>query len=147
MRTCTKCHVEKPESDFFVRDKSTGRLHAQCKGCYAVHRKTYYLAHYEKYKESYLKRARQRRRQLKREYQIRMLEYLKDKACITCGENDIRVLELDHIDPATKLFSISQSVKLGFSWTDVVEELKKCQVLCANCHKRRTAEQYNWYKN
>ena len=75
-----------------------------------------------------------------------MLEYLSDKSCADCGESDIRVLELDHLDPTTKVFSISQAVKLGHSWNSVMNEINKCQILCANCHKKRTAQQFGWYK-
>jgi len=75
-----------------------------------------------------------------------MFEYMSTKACANCGEVDIRVLELDHLNPQTKRFTISQAVKLGYGWDDVLTEIKKCQVLCANCHKKRTAQQFNWYK-
>ncbi len=76
-----------------------------------------------------------------------MLEYLEDKACAICGESDLVVLEMDHIDPSSKFFSISQAVKLGHSWAIILEELAKCRVLCANCHKRHTAKQFGWYKS
>lgn len=129
-----------------MRDKSTGRLHAQCKECYKVHRANYYTMHYQKYHAEYLLRAKLRREKLRIEYRTNILAYLSDKSCIDCGESDIRVLEFDHIDPSKKLFSISQGVTLGFKWYEIKDELKKCQILCANCHKRRTAQQYKWYK-
>jgi 5-methylcytosine-specific restriction endonuclease McrA len=25
-------------------------------------------------------------------------------------------------------------------------EIEKCQILCANCHLRKTANDFNWYK-
>jgi len=75
-----------------------------------------------------------------------MIEYLADKTCVDCGEHDIRVLELDHLDPQLKKFTISQAVRLGKGWEEVEQELKKCQILCANCHKKRTAKQFSWYK-
>lgn len=146
MRTCTKCHIEKEEKDFFVRNKHSGRLHAQCKLCYKDNRQTYYAYHYAKYKDAYLVRAKIRRDRIRAEFHSNMLNYMYDKACEDCGEADIRVLELDHINPKLKSFMISQSVKLGFSWDNVLEEIKKCRVLCANCHKKRTAQQFNWYK-
>ena len=76
-----------------------------------------------------------------------MFAFLSDQACAVCGEHDIRVLELDHIDPTKKKFTISQAVRLGFAWDEVLQEIAKCQILCANCHRKRTAEQYGWYKN
>ncbi len=147
MKICTKCLAEKSESEYFVKDKKSGRLHAQCKLCYKEHRQSYYAHHYEKYKESYLLRAKAHREKLRAEFRSNMLQYMSDKACIDCDEADIRVLELDHIDPKSKLFNVSQAVKLGHTWKEVVAEIKKCRILCANCHKRRTAKQFNWYKS
>jgi hypothetical protein len=146
VKICTKCAETKSDGEYFVRDKASGRLHAQCKECYTAQRKLTYAVHYEKYKASYLRRAKVRREELRREFQDNMLAYLSDKQCSDCKENDVRVLELDHIDAKLKAFTVSQAVKLGFSWAEVLEELKKCRVLCANCHKRRTAQQYHWYK-
>lgn len=146
MKSCTKCGENKSLNEYFLKDKKSGRLHAQCKACYKAHRQTYYRIHYERYKDSYLKRAQARRRKVRLEFRTNMLEYLSDKSCLDCGESDIRVLELDHIDPSTKLFNISQAVKHGYSWQDVLNEIKKCQILCANCHKKRTAQQFGWYK-
>ena len=53
-----------------------------------------------------------------------MLEYLSHKECVLCGESDIRTFEFDHLDPSKKSFSISQAVKLGFTWGEVVLEIK-----------------------
>jgi 5-methylcytosine-specific restriction endonuclease McrA len=146
VKICTKCGLEKFESDFFVKDRRTGRLHAQCKLCYKEHRQTYYSHHYATYRDLYLKRAKVRRDKLRAEFRSNMLDYLSDKACVDCGEDDIRVLELDHIHPEQKNFNISQAVKFGYSWEEVLTEMAKCRILCANCHKRRTAQQFSWYK-
>jgi 5-methylcytosine-specific restriction endonuclease McrA len=145
-KTCTKCGEDKLLSDYFVRDKKTGRMHAQCKECYKTHRQSYYTAHYQKYRQDYLERAKKSRNRLKTIFRTNMIAYLIDKSCVECGEHDARVLEFDHVDPSQKKFMISQAVKLGYAWKDVLQELKKCQVLCANCHKRRTATQFGWYK-
>lgn len=146
MKTCSKCKLSKTEADYFVKDRKTGRLHAQCKDCYRDHRKTYSKLHYEKYGDDYRARAKARRQRLKTEFRDGIVAYLSGNACVICGENDIRALEFDHIDPKNKLFNISQAVRLGYSWDDVSRELKKCRILCSNCHKKHTSTQFNWYK-
>ena len=146
MKTCSKCSVDKPETEYFVKDKRTGRLHAQCKACYKEHRKTYYAEHYDKYRDEYRKRAKVRRVIARRNLQNRLIEYLSDKACVMCGESDVRVLEFDHIDPTTKRFGISTAITDVRKWIDISQEIEKCQILCANCHKKRTAAQYGWFK-
>jgi len=146
MKQCTKCNEAKPLSDFFVKDKKTGRLHSQCKACYKLHRQSYYVQHYLKYGDAYRERATLRRAAIRKELQINMLRYLKDKSCVICGEHDIRTLEFDHLDPATKSFGIAKGITDGRNWDVILTEIKKCRILCANCHKKHTASQRNWYK-
>lgn len=146
MKTCSKCGLEKNESEYYVKDSKSNRLHAHCKSCYREHRKTFYAKHYVMYGDSYRERARLRRAAARNEFRNKMLGYLEGKSCVICGENDIRTFELDHLDPSQKLFSISQAVRLGYKWNEVEKELLKCRILCANCHKKHTAEQYGWYK-
>lgn len=61
--------------------------------------------------------------------------YFKDKVCVQCGSN--YRLELDHIDPITKITHVIWS----FSESKRNSELEKCQVLCRICHKIKTAKQ------
>lgn len=54
--------------------------------------------------------------------------------CAICGYNKCSdALELHHIDPSQKEFGISARVDI--SWEKTSEELKKCILLCANCHR------------
>tara|TARA_Y100000593_G_scaffold94859_1_gene196695 strand:+ start:11413 stop:11883 length:471 start_codon:yes stop_codon:yes gene_type:complete len=64
-----------------------------------------------------------------------------------CKVNDPIMLDFDHIDRSTKKFGICQGVNRGIAWTTILEEIGKCQVLCANCHRERTARQtYHMFK-
>ena len=109
--------------------------------------KQYHVEHYEKYKEHYRERAKIRHMILRTVFREKLRRFLLAHPCVKCGESDPVVLEFDHIDPSRKLFSISQGYMGGQPWRNVQAEIDKCQVLCANCHKRRTAAQFNWYKN
>ena len=67
-------------------------------------------------------------------------EYLNDlllEGCIECGISDVRVLQFDHVpERGVKKFKISST---GFKpWRSFLEELAKCDVVCANCHAIRT---------
>jgi hypothetical protein len=51
--------------------------------------------------------------------------------------DDPVVLEFDHL--RDKLFDIGQSLPYR-NWQTILDEIAKCDVLCANCHRRRTAK-------
>ena len=63
-----------------------------------------------------------------------------------CGANDPRVLEFDHRDPNTKLDHVTSLARRGAAWARIEAEIAKCDIRCANCHRRRTAAQFNWPK-
>lgn len=72
-----------------------------------------------------------------------LYNYLLTHPCVDCSENDPVVLEFDHLDPKKKINNISSM--MGNSWHSIKIEIDKCDVVCANCHRRRTAKTYNWY--
>lgn len=84
-----------------------------------------------------------RQKKLLHEY---VFQYLLDHPCIDCGESDPLVLEFDHIDPVNKKADICKLVTTNSRLSKVKKEIKKCEVRCANCHKRRTARQTNNWK-
>lgn len=82
-------------------------------------------------RSDYLKKAvATRRRKLK----IKAIETMGG-ACMICGYNKHpSILDFHHIDPKTKAFGISSG---GFSrsWVSIENEIKKCILVCANCHR------------
>jgi 5-methylcytosine-specific restriction endonuclease McrA len=147
MKICSICGVAKSEQEFFYRNKLAEKLHAQCKNCYVLKRRQIWRDHYYKYGSGYRERAVERSRRIKDALRGQMMQYLSDKGCVSCGNTDIRVLEFDHIDPKTKSFSIARAIASTLSWENILKEIAKCQILCANCHKIKTAEQQGWYRN
>ena len=65
-----------------------------------------------------------------------MLEYLRTHACVDCGETDLLVLEFDHL--RDKKYNIAEMINRDFTWASILREIEKCEVVCANCHRRRT---------
>lgn len=88
--------------------------------------------HYESNKENYAessKAARARRRE-------RMKE-LKDKPCTDCGiAYPYYVMQFDHIG-TDKVAGVARLAQLK-SWQTVLDEIAKCELVCANCHAERT---------
>ena len=70
--------------------------------------------------------------------------YLKSNPCVTCGETRIPCLQFDHLDGSAKEANVAQMTRSN-SLEKIIAEIAKCQVLCANCHAMKTAEDFNWY--
>jgi len=132
MRRCGRCGQDKPLSDFAWRRRAKGQRHNYCRSCQAEYRREHYLANREKYIG--LAQARNRRRYAERTELL--VEYFNDHPCVDCGERDPVVLEFDHL--RDKAFNVASKMT-HYGWDAVLEEIAKCEVVCGNCHKRRTA--------
>lgn len=94
------------------------------------------------------RRNEQNRRCAKNRYEKNrklLWEYLLEHPCEDCAESNPVYLELDHLVPAEKTAAIS-NVIMSWSWEKILTEIAKCRVLCANCHRLRTAEHLGWYR-
>ena len=65
-----------------------------------------------------------------------MHEYLSQKSCADCGENDAEVLTFDHVR-GEKRDDVSNMVRYGLSIKTIALEIEKTDVVCFNCHMRR----------
>lgn len=68
--------------------------------------------------------------------------YLAAHPCVDCGEGDREVLDFDHV--AGKVSLVSALVAWGAPRTRIEAEIARCQVRCANCHRRVTARRAGW---
>lgn len=70
------------------------------------------------------------------------IKYLGGK-CIEC--NSTKELNFDHINPDTKSYTITSM--LSYSNEKIMKELKKCQLLCLDCHKNKNRVEGSYSKN
>lgn len=71
--------------------------------------------------------------------------YIRGKFCEDCGYDDWRILEFDHLPKYDKYKDISTLISGGYSVKKIEEEIKKCSIVCPNCHRHRTLmRQKNW---
>lgn len=85
-------------------------------------------------------KALQSNRDAKDRLKKRINKYKADFGCADCGNCDPRVLDLHHRDRAEKVESVNV-MRVRASTADVMKEAAKCDVLCANCHRIRHAEE------
>jgi len=74
-----------------------------------------------------------------------IIAYLLAHPCEECKESDIRCLEFDHLDPATKYKNIADMINAN-GHARLIAEIAKCRVLCRCCHKRHTDVQQDQNK-
>lgn len=100
---------------------------------------------YAKNKERIGKKKVLQSKNLRRRNMDFVIDYLNKNPCIDCGECDFRVLEFDHKLPADKVGNICDMSRKGYSIEKIKIEIEKCCVRCANCHRRKTSIDFNWY--
>ena len=126
---CVKCEQERVKYSPYCRD----------------HKRDYDREYYQKNKEKMLaqrKVTRPKKRQEKRDW---LFEYLNNHPCVDCGETNKIVLEFDHQDSKTKKYDVSILMLGSYSLPTLIREVEKCDVRCANCHMKRTAEDQEWW--
>jgi hypothetical protein len=92
--------------------------------------------HYSANKARYIAQAAASKRRLRLERTTWLLEYFEEHPCRDCGESDPVVLDFDH--RGDKAFEICEVLTYR-RWDTILAEIAKCDVVCANCHRRRTA--------
>lgn len=140
MKLCTKCKLEKPESEFNLKSKEKGTRQSACRIC----TRRQVRKHYSENKSYYLSKTKERNARTRLEIRKFIWRYLESHPCIDCGQNDPIVLEFDH--QHSKKINVSHTTKNNYSIEKLMKEIDKCEVRCANCHRRKTALELNWYK-
>jgi len=139
LKRCSRCGQAKPLDEFPWKVKSRGLRRVWCRDCCRAYGREHYRAHTPYYLDK-TKKRRVIERPLVRE---RVYEYLREHPCVDCGQTNILMLDFDHRDPALKRVTVSRLIRSA-SWPSVAAEIAKCDVRCANCHRRRTAQQFAW---
>lgn len=62
-------------------------------------------------------------------------EYKSSLSCEECGESHIATLDFHHIDPTEKESGVTASIRRWGNKERTIKEIKKCTVLCSNCHR------------
>jgi hypothetical protein len=136
MKRCGRCAELKPLEEFAWRRKAKGQRQTYCRACQAAYNHDHYLAN----KQLYVERAVARKEKLRVERTTFLLDYFASHPCTDCGENDPLVLEFDHL--GGKLFDIGNELPYR-AWDSILAEIEKCEVVCSNCHRRRTKRRQN----
>lgn len=132
-KTCAKCGETKEKTEFGKNKGKKDGLQTWCRLCVKIYNKTYYVNTPE----------RNTQRLAWKEKNIPILQdyiwdYLTNNPCVDCAESNPIVLEFDHL--ADKEFTIGEYTHKGGNLDKLKLEIDKCEVRCANCHRKITAK-------
>lgn len=132
IKHCTGCCEEKPLEKFARDSAAPDGRRANCAVCAARASQAGY--HRNGGRE---KAAVRRKALLSKRYAE--VEKLKDVPCMDCGGRFPRIcMDFDHVH-GEKIDSISRMLRKAFSWELILAEMAKCEIVCSNCHRVRTA--------
>ena len=131
-KMCIKCREVKEESEFRFKNKSNPKyLRSHCIPCAREYDRKRWKERTPALKKQTRKLAKER---IDAKFE-KLALYLLSKPCVDCGENDIRCLDFDHL--MNKNYDISVAMQKK-NWEVICEEIVKCEVRCANCHRKIT---------
>jgi hypothetical protein len=139
-KLCSTCGEVKPLSSFHRKRAARDGLQSMCKPCNIEQAKRFHaenLDHCRKRIGDWMRRVDTANKE-------RVLEVLLANPCVDCGEDDPVVLEFDH--QGDKVFTVASALHWHVRWEVIAEEIDKCEVRCANCHRRRHAEEAGWFR-
>lgn len=127
-KTCTRCGLEKPLTEFNFKNKVKGKRQAMCKECQrARERELYGMSYKEKNKDKYRNNRKKYRQKIRD-----IINRIKSVGCCVCGEKEPCCLDFNHL--RDKEFVIAAATDISVE--RLMKELEKCVVLCANCHRK-----------
>lgn len=128
LHPCGRCKRQLPATEF-ARYRE-GRQ-SYCRACQKAYDADWYRAN---------KAKRQAKVRADRRAHVEWLDSLKQgRPCADCGRSyPPYVMEWDHLPGSVKTLVISDTRRSAFSRKRILEELAKCELVCANCHRERT---------
>jgi hypothetical protein len=93
--------------------------------------KLYSKKYYEKNKKEIIKKHLAHKRGIAK----RFAEYKATLHCTRCGQNHPATLDFHHVEKSKDNVHLHLLVRGGHFWKRIMQEVDKCVVLCANCHR------------
>lgn len=140
-KICSICKQSKPLTEFNRNKRKRDGLQTHCRICSKEKSKGHYNSNQETHKQN----TKIHKQKVIKETRQFAYSYLSNHCCIDCQEHDPIVLEFDHVR-GEKRNAVSFMISRGCSLAAVKAEIEKCDVRCANCHRRKTAKDLNWYR-
>lgn len=141
VRWCKRCEQFKPKDRFLAWSTRGGVVQQRghcldCRETYAEERAAELVDYRRQYNAAKRTVKRERDRQRREEVKA-AVDKLKDVPCADCGKRFPSVaMDFDHLGGKTK--SIATMVGGAYKLDLILEEIKRCEIVCACCHRIRT---------
>lgn len=139
MKTCGKCELNLSYDDFCVKNHTKDGYSYYCRECSSKQAKKYY-----KNTPSVKAKTIKRNKKFLLEKKVYVYNYLLNHPC-ACGEARPECLDFDH--QHNKIMNVSTMISKNWGLNTIKSEIEKCVVLCSNCHRAKTAKDFNWYNS
>lgn len=139
MKWCPGCEDHKPIEEFAPNKARKDGVQSHCR----THHRANQRKHYQTHAEAERERSRQNSAAYREEIRGRIRAYLEAHPCVDCGETDPDVLEFDHVE-GEKHYNVAAMAGMRLSWATILQEIWKCVVRCANCHRKRHQVERRW---
>lgn len=132
-KICTNCkHPKDLENDFNRKHGSPDGKQNVCRECNKKKCSNYYINN----KKNHKRAVAIHKEKYKQEVHQWIVDYLTERGCSDCPEKDIRCLEFDHVR-GKKSRNISTMIQNICAIETIKCEIRKCDVRCANCHRKK----------
>ena len=134
LKACARCGLWLAPEEFPLRRKDGTKRYGHCRACKAAYQKAWY----ERNRTTHGRNVAVLRRE-RRERNRAIVAAAKQRPCLDCGhEYPAVVMDFDHVR-GEKLGDIS-TLKQHAPTGALIAEIAKCDVVCSNCHRLRTAQ-------
>jgi hypothetical protein len=137
MKTCSKCKTEKSLELFHRSSRSVDGRNNWCKACFAEYER-------ERYHNGDKERKTRNKQATRKRAQDYLWSVLTTNSCVDCGNSDPEVLEFDHRDDVDKSYDVGDMA--WYAVSAIKREIAKCDIRCANCHRKRTIKQFGLWR-
>lgn len=131
MKKCCACKETLELTEFNKNKGKSDGLNTICRECSKERSKRYYSENTETHKQVIYARNKATKSLLR----LEIAEYKATRGCQYCPENDPCCLDFHHLDSDTKEGNVA-TMMASAQVKKVREEIKKCVVVCANCHRK-----------
>lgn len=124
---CPDCGCDQPIEHFAFKNKAKGTRQAYCH----IHRRLRAKTKYQRTRKSVIAQVRQRQSKNKNDFE----HWKATLSCVVCDESNPACLDFHHYKH-NKEIEVSTLKVQGYTLERIMQEARKCVVVCANCHRK-----------